>query len=92
MAVAPNDAMAGHDQRNRIPAIGRPHRAHRQGIADRIRDILISRRPPIGHGQQLPPHLPLKVGSIQPQRQIKLAALAAHVLVDLAHALAHNGV
>jgi len=81
--VPADDAMTGHDDRDRVLAIGRAHRPHCARVAQPVGDILVGDRGAIRNGQQLPPDLLLKLGADQVQRQVENLAMAGEVFLNL---------
>ena len=76
--------MAGGDDRNGVPTIGRAHGAYRAWVADLLGDLAVAAGFAERDGQQRPPHLLLEVGAGELQFQLEPIALAREVFRQLA--------
>ena len=62
-AVGADDAMARHDQRDRVGGAGLRHRARRGRPADRLRHLLVGAHLAVGNRPERTPHLLLERGA-----------------------------
>jgi hypothetical protein len=78
-AICANNAMTGHDDRQRILTIGGADCADRLGGADALGQIEITPGLPVGDLPQRPPDLLLKFGSSRLERKIELISCAGEI-------------
>ena len=71
--AAADDAMAGHDDGDRIAAVGRADRAHRLGVVNGYGDVLVAGSLAVVDAEKLLPDLPLEWGALQIQGQVEAA-------------------
>lgn len=83
LAVAANDAMARHDDRNGIRTVGEPDRAGGFGIAEFASDLAVADRFTVGDLLQAAPHEQLKIGSVQDQWHIEILQIAGKIRFEL---------
>lgn len=83
IAIGRNYAMTGHDDRKRILAAGRAHRAAGLRGIDCLGDVQVALGFAEGNLAQAAPDFSLKLGAARFQRQLKAGALAGEVLGQL---------
>src|SRR5882757_11268876 len=83
-SVGANDSMARHDDRYGITSIGQAHRTRRVGFIDMPCQTAVAPRLAVADLGQHLPHSALKIGALHAQRQVKCAAYAFEVLLELA--------
>src|SRR5690606_2341368 len=62
-SLGADDAVAGHDDPDRIGSVGQPHGAHRRGLADGLRQLAVAPGPSRRNGAQRRPDRALEVGA-----------------------------
>ena len=82
-AAAADDAMAGHDHRQRILCDGRADRSHRARRPDLLGDVAIAARLPGADAQQRAPHRALEFGAVQIERHVETRAAAGEISSEL---------
>src|SRR5699024_1968371 len=82
-AVRADDAMAGHDDRDRIGPVGRADGTHGPGLADLARDGPVRLCLAPGNGFQRLPDAALKVGPRRRKRKLKAFAPPGKILLEL---------
>ena len=91
-SIAPNDPMAGDDERNGVFSIGCAYGTHCEGVADPTGDVLVGCGLSVGDLQELPPDSLLEVRSLIRNRQIKDLSFSRKVFCDLSRSPIEQGV
>ena len=81
--LAPHHAVAGHQDRRRVPPRRRPDRARGRRPPYRLGDLAVAARLPEGDTLDLPPHEPLEIGPLHVEGEVEVPPFPAEVLVDL---------
>src|SRR6185437_12294359 len=82
-AVRADHAMAGHDDRQRVLAVGRTHGARCLRIAELARDRAVVRRLAVWDAQQFEPDALLKIRPLRREWQIESRQLAREIRLQL---------
>src|SRR4051794_38852264 len=82
-AVGADDAVARHDDRDRVQRVRAADGAARRGPADPRRDLGVRRGLAVRDRANLVPHAPLELRAGEPELEVELGALAREVLLEL---------
>lgn len=88
VAILADDAMARHNDGDRVGGAGASDRANGSGLADGAGDLGVRARGAVGDAAKLVPDAALERGGLHVKRQIDMRLLAAQVAQDFAHPLA----
>src|SRR5665213_2516388 len=75
--------MTGHQNRDRITAVGKSYGPRAVAIADALRELAVTPRFPVGNFTKLAPHALLERGARRAQRQIELTPRSREVFAQL---------
>src|SRR5690606_22630500 len=82
-ACGADDAVARHNDGNRVAPVGEPDSAGSFGLTDRGRLLAVSPRGAVRDGQQRLPDAFLKRGALRRERQVEFLELAGEIFVQL---------
>jgi len=86
-----DDAVAGHDDADRVASIGQADRPGGAGASDPLGELAVGPCFAVRDLPQSGPHGALKRGTDEIHRQVELGALAAEVLIQLPDHLGERG-
>src|SRR3954453_872270 len=75
--------MAGHDDRDRVAAIGGTHRSGSVRTSDLLRDLAVAARLAVGDREQRLPDVLLEVRAAHVELEVEVHALSSEVLLEL---------
>src|SRR6478609_3945270 len=91
-AVGADDAMAGHDDADRVLAVGSADGAGLVRVPEPARLLAVADRLPVGDGAQRLPRPQLEVGAVRVERQVEVRAGSGEVLAELVRGGVEQGV